>query len=463
MVRSFDKPAVLRLTLAALIVAGAAWLIFRAPPAALEGDQQRYAILGLNLADHGVFSSASYVPDVAPAPSLASAGPLIGAEIAIAALVAPVTKSELICIAADKTGCDLRLSALRVVHLFEIVIFLACLWSIARSILADETLAWLAAGLGLGFREVFKFSNLVMSEPLYLLAYGLFAAVLVKAVVERKGAAWWVLVGLSLGVVVLAKTSAAVLIPTATSILIWDSARRRRSSGASLSAALCLLLASSLVVGAWMARNEVELHSLSLTDPAYLEGTLSHRLAYNRMDWMQWLGGWIYFLPDFGDKAAIALFGKAMMSPLDFGPDGFYHYGYYVLHPQAHALTAPGLATGYLMKTYMLGEPIKFAAVTALLTWRGIFVGGYLGIAGMVALVVALWRMPAHQRDPLALLAVLGFTLALANGALSVSLTRYNLALIPVYAVSLAWALGQLRSLANGGRRFSTRVEMMPS
>ena len=53
-----------------------------------------------------------------------------------------------------------------------------------------------------------------MSEPLYLIAYGLFAAVLVKAFVERKGAAWWVVVGLSLGLVVLAKTSAAVLIPS---------------------------------------------------------------------------------------------------------------------------------------------------------------------------------------------------------------------------------------------------------
>jgi hypothetical protein len=270
---------------------------------------------------------------------------------------------------------------------------------------------------------------------------------LVKAFVERNGPAWWVVAGLLLGLVVLAKTSAAVLIPVATAVMIYDWALRRRSLGPPLSAAICLLLASSVVVAAWMARNEVLLHSLSLTDPAYLEGTLSHRLAYNRMDWVQWLGGWIYFLPDFGDKAATALFGQAIMDPLGFGPDGFYHYGYYVLHPQAHALTAPDLATGYLIKTYMLGEPIKFAAVTALLTWRGIFVGGYLGIAGMIALAIALWRMPAHQRDPLALLAVLGFTLALANGALSVSLTRYNLALIPVFAVSLAWMLGQVWSL----------------
>jgi 4-amino-4-deoxy-L-arabinose transferase-like glycosyltransferase len=444
--QSFDKRPVLRLTLAALLLVSAAFLVFRASPADLEGDQQRYAILGLNLADHGVFSSASYAPEATPAPSLAWSGPLIAGEVALAALLDPATKDQLVCIATGKQGCALRLPALRLLHLCEILVFLACLWTIGHSILADEALAWLTAALGLAFREVIEFSNLVMSEPLYLMAYGLFAAVLVMALVERKGPAWWILTGLLLGLVVLAKTSAAVLVPIAAALLIIDGARRR-ALAPSVFAALCLLLASSVVVAAWMARSEALFHTLSLTDPVYLEGTLSHRLAFDRMSWMQWVGGWLYYLPDFGDNAAAALFGEATVKPLGFGPDGFYHYGYYVLHPQAHAFTAPALATGYLVKTYMLGEPAKFAAVTALLMWRGIFVGGYLGIAGLIALVIALWRMPARQRDPVALLATLGFALALANGALSVSITRYNLALIPVYTVSLAWLLGQIWSL----------------
>jgi hypothetical protein len=292
-----------------------------------------------------------------------------------------------------------------------------------------------------------------MTEPLYLLAYGLFAAVLVKAFAECKGPAWWVLTGVLLGMVVLAKTSAAVLVPIAAVMVVLNAVRCRRPLVASFLAALCLVLASSLVVAAWMARSEALFHGLSLTDPVYLEASLSHRLAYNRMSLIQWLGGWLYFLPDFGDNAAAALFGEATMKPLGFGPDGFYHYGYYVLHPQARALTAPALATGYLVKTYMLGEPVKFAAVTALLTWRGIFIGRILGMVGLIAVCLALWRMPARQRDPLAVLATLGFALAAANGALSVSLARNNLALIPVYAVSLAWLAGQIWSVVFARRR----------
>ena len=138
---------------------------------------------------------------------------------------------------------------------------------------------------------------------------------------------------------------------------------------------------------------------------------------------------------------------RAALERLSFGPGGFYDYGVYVLLPHAHALTAPEFATGYLAKTYVLGEPVKFIAVSALLTWRGIFVGRYLGLAGLFALVAALWWMPPRQRDPLALLAILGFALAVVHGALSVSIPRYNLALIPVYALSLAWALGWLWSL----------------
>ena len=127
------------------------------------------------------------------------------------------------------------------------------------------------------------------------------------------------------------------------------------------------------------------------------------------MSWLEWLGGWVYYLPDFGDDLAKTLFGKETLEGLGWGPQSYYEYGAHVLHPEAHARTAPDVATGYLIKTYVLGDPLKFSAVTALLIWRGIFVGRYLGLLGLVATVIALWRMPPRQRDPLALLAFIGF------------------------------------------------------
>src|SRR3954468_18762455 len=100
---------VLRVALALVLAASAAFLVFSARPAGLEGDQQCYATLGLNLVDHGVFSSAPYAPEATPAPSLAWAGPLVAGEIALAAWLDPATKDQLVCIAANKQGCDLRL------------------------------------------------------------------------------------------------------------------------------------------------------------------------------------------------------------------------------------------------------------------------------------------------------------------------------------------------------------------
>jgi hypothetical protein len=443
-VAGHGRPAILRLALAACLAVTAAVLVFRAPPAVLEGDQPRYATLGLNLADHGVFSDASYAPGAQPAPSLAWAGPLVAVEIGFAAALDRGTHDALVCMASRTKGCDLRLPALRIVHLGEILVFLACLWWIAYLILGSELQAWLAAALGLGFREVFDFANLVMTEPLYLMAYSLFAAILVTAYVDRKGPAWWVATGLLLGAVVLVKTAALVLVVGLPVLLILEAALRKAPMSKALISALCVFVAAGVVVAAWMARSAILFDNLSMTAPAYLEATFSHRLAYNRMTWLEWLGGWLYYLPDFGDNAVRGLFGPTALQSLGFGPEGYYEYGARVLHPHVHALTAPNFATGYLFRTYVLGEPVKYTAVSALLLWRGIFVGRYLGLVGLLALAAALWLMPPRERAPLALLAILGFAIAAAHAALSICIPRYNLALIPVYAVSLAWALGWL-------------------
>jgi 4-amino-4-deoxy-L-arabinose transferase-like glycosyltransferase len=197
-----------------------------------------------------------------------------------------------------------------------------------------------------------------MTEPLYLMAYSAFAAVFVKAVTARKGLAWWSLAGVLLGLVVLVKPSAAVLVPLSGVAILAAAYVRSEPLRPALLSVLCLAAAASVIVGAWIARSEALFGTASLADPVYLEASLSHRLAYDRMSWTEWLGGWLYFLPDFGDDAAAALFGKTTLNALGFGSDGYYHYGYYVLHPKAHALTAPALATGYLVKTYMLGDPV---------------------------------------------------------------------------------------------------------
>jgi hypothetical protein len=278
---------------------------------------------------------------------------------------------------------------------------------------------------------------MVLTEPLYLVTYGLFAAAVVVGYVERKGAAWWALVGALLGLAALARPTLMAIVPLLPALLIVEPIVRKEPLRPAVIRSLCVLLVAIAVVGVWTARSATLFGSLALTDPAYLQATISDRIAYDRMSWLEWLGGWIYYLPDFGDDLVRAIFGKQALTPLAWGPESYYQYGLHVLYPEALAHTAPG-ATGFLLK-HVLSDPLKFTAVTALLIWRGIFVGRYLGLVGLPATVVALWLMPPRQRDPLTLLALLGFGIAAVYGVLSVSITRFNLALIPVYSVSLVW------------------------
>ena len=223
----------LRLTLAACLVALAAFFVFKRPPpeTGSDTDQPRYATLGLNLADHGVFSAEAYASSAKPSPSLAWAGPLIAPELALVARIDQETKDALVCIASASPKCDTRLPVLRFVHLVEILVFLASLWWIGFSILRNEWQAWLVAFLGLGFREVFEFSNMVMTEPLYLMTYGLFAGSMVAGYVERKGAAWWALVGALLGLTILTKPALIVILPLVPFFLILERIVRKRALG----------------------------------------------------------------------------------------------------------------------------------------------------------------------------------------------------------------------------------------
>jgi 4-amino-4-deoxy-L-arabinose transferase-like glycosyltransferase len=355
------------------------------------------------------------------------------------------TNDALACIASADKHCDMRLPAVRFVHLTEILVFLACVWGLTTLIAQSEFQAWLATAFALAFREVMEFVNVVQPEPLMLATYGLFALTTVAAYMGRIAPRWWALSGFLLGVTALVKPSFAVLIPLLPALLIVDALHRRKRLRDAVLASFWIVLPAGAMIAAWMARSAALFGNYSLTDPIYLEACLSHRLAYNSMTWAEWLGGWLYYLPDFGDDLSSALFGTDTLQRLGFGNTGsYYDYGADVLHAQVHAITAPNPATGYLIETYIVGEPVKFSLVSALLLWRGLFVGRLLGLAGLICTFVVLTAMPAPQRRPLLLLCLLGLAMAATQAALTVSIPRYNLPLIPVYAISLAWATASL-------------------
>ena len=88
-----------------------------------------------------------------------------------------------------------------------------------------------------------------------------------------------------------------------------------------------------------------------------------------------------------------------------------------------------------------LAQPVTYAGVSLLLMWRGIFVGKYLGLAGLISLPFTLSLTDPRTRSCLLAIALPAFAMAAVHAAVSVSIPRYNLALVPVYACSLAWLL----------------------
>lgn len=443
-----------RLLLGLCLVAAAATLVMRRPPFPAGGDQPRYATVALNLADHGVFSAERYHPARRPTPSLAWAGPVIALELAALARLDPATHAALACLAGSAPPpCETRFAGLRLVHLAEILLFLAAVLMIARTILESERLAWVAAGLALAFRETVEFANAVLTEPLYLMVYGLIAAALTRALARERAPRAWAVAGLAVGVGILVKSSLLLAAPLIPAGLVARALWRRDGAGRAIASAAVFSLAALAVVGLWIGRNWLTLGTPAITDPVYLEASLSHRLAYNRMSWAQWLAGWIYYLPDFGDNLGGALFGRDRLAGLGWGKQSFYEYGFHVLHAEARARAAPAIATRYLIETHVLAEPLKFIAVTLLLTWRGLFVGRYLGLAGLVTLPFAMRALAPRPRRLLGVLAGLALALALLHGAVSVSIPRYNLALIPPFAIALAWAVGQAGLMVARRRR----------
>ncbi|WP_430475887.1 hypothetical protein ACQ0MK_10040 [Thalassospira lucentensis] len=212
--------------------------------------------------------------------------------------------------------------------------------------------------------------------------------------------------------------------------------RYRESRLLVLKSAAIFLLAFILVVSPMMVRNVIELGTFSLSDTSYLVSSLSHRLAFNRMSWQEWFIGWIYYLPLSGARV---LFGTEALLPLGWGEQSYYQYGHDTLDALVNnGRTAPE-ARDYLISQYVFAMPVKFIAVSLLLLWRGIFVGHLVGMVAVPSVAAFmlfarnafLWRW--------AYIFLPALFMASVNAALSVSLYRYNLAIIIPYCLAMTW------------------------
>ena len=435
----------LQIALAAAAFAALVFLVFSPRYEPPDGDASRYIVLGANLYQHGVLSNQPFHVETAPAPALPVGGPLTAFELALAMAADPVTRRSFVCFLTGG-DCPFEFPGLRALHVVELALFLAALGWITLRVTGRTHIAWLAVATALVCRELTFDAKLVLTEPLFLAAVGGFLAGWL-AVWERPESLFrGALLGFALAATILVKPVFQAIVPL--TVLFYAAAALAPGRGPGIrrilpAGALCLTVCLATLAPFYLYFHAC-CGTAALADPSLLEAALSHRVAYNAMSPREWLAGWIYYLPDFGDVLAPALFPDLAPFRLGWGDQSYYVHGRDVLHLQARAHTAPDPATSYLIETHVLAHPLWHAATSALLLWRGLFVGKLWGLIALPFLVAYPLIPSAPNRLAFVVLLLPILAVAAIQAGLSVSISRYNLALILPMSLSFAWCLTAL-------------------
>lgn len=445
-----------RLVLAATAFLTLVFLVFSKPYEMPHGDESRYIIIGANLYQHGAISNQAYDPKAKPAPDLPVGGPLTAIELAAVMAIDSVTRQTFECVLTSP-DCTVAFPGLRALHVIEIALFLGALWWIALKLTGRELVAWISLGVALICKDLTFDAKRVLTEPLFLASVGAFLAAWLAVWSRPHSLVRAVCLGLGLAATILVKPAFQAIIPLVLlgyglALLLPGIARSWREI---VPSATVFLVACFAALAPFLFYFQNCCGAFTLSDPSLLEAALSHRVAYNAMGLREWLAGWIYFLPDFGDNLAPALFPDVTPIRLGWEQHSYYMHGREVLHAEARAITAPEPATNYLIRTYVLGDWLWHGATSALLFWRGLFVGKLWGLIALPFFVAYPFIAAAPNRLKYLILVVPVLAIAGLQSGISVSIPRYNLALIAPMSIAFAWSVTALAEwiLARTGLR----------
>jgi len=384
-------------------------------------------------------------------------GPGYPAFLSLFAVADPVLNATLRCLVDPSAACGLdgltRLFAVQgcLAALSTFFVFLA-----AGRLTGDRRAAWLALVLVLATKMNAGYASQVLTEALAFFFLFLFAWLLsLVATADRPTWPAAALAGLALAATVLVRPSYGLLVYfMAAALFLWALWPRRLGPVRAAGLAGAFTGGAFVMLAPWVARNAVVAGIAAITAGTN-ESVLIERLAYNAMTWREWAVSFVYWMPDFGDDLAKALFPRDAYIRLSwYDPGSFYSMG-----RGDHARTlreaawASGDAFGYLVRNHLLDDLPKHVMVTLALAWRGMWAGKYLGVAGAVLLPVCVWVLARRGRAASLLLWSLPSVFMLGLYAFAtVNVVRYNDPLIALYALSVAVVLVYLADRLRAGR-----------
>jgi hypothetical protein len=305
---------------------------------------------------------------------------------------------------------------------------------------SSSLIAWLTLALALPTAPLLLRSvNYLMTEMTCLLLTTAATLCAVQVVQSPRPCRWAVIGGALLALAALTRPAFLYLL-IAAALAGGAAVLRRRAHWPALAA---FIAASVLLLAPWFLRNALVLGRPALTF-GYASHTLVQRIAFDAMNGREYGMAYVCWLPD-GTALGRAIAGPGACDRFGWDdPRSFYLIG------QRHLLDQTLAAAGgyahhmqYLLHTYIFAMPVWHILVSIPLALRGAYVAHWWGF---ILLAVCLWQTGlAVRRANWAFLAVAlpaWFMLAL-NAAVAVNQVRYNLMLIPPYALAGAMALGQ--------------------
>ena len=159
-------------------------------------------------------------------------------------------------------------------------------------------------------------------------------------------------------------------------------------------------------------------------------------MAYEAMTPREWVAQFMYALPGFGPALARDVMPDAVPRlGWEERPDTFYMVGNTTMQTALKAAEPdPARQVTYLLRRYVVADPLRFAAVTVAMAWKALWVRKYFSLVAVPCFAVLVWQA-MRRRDAVLLAFVLPpLFVLLLHAATTVSTPRYSLMMIPAYA-----------------------------
>ena len=446
MLRRFEIPLFLLLFAALLMILQ----IRESKPYEFEGDDLRYIYYASSIYKHGVFGLSKPGEETrAPAPGNANA-PFYPALIAGWMLLDQPFAETVVCLREQghRSGCDLNFEKFFMAQNILALFSLFLIYLTALRLTRDKRTAWLAAFLAV-VSGVFTDMTLTFMTEILLLP-GCFALVyLCLLFYQEKKLRYALFIGLALGFLTMTRPSYLYLFYAF--IVFFGVAAALKKDKASVLGMLAMIAAFIVFVSPWAMRNKVQFDTFALTTGGYAENVLVERTNYNQMSWPEVGVAMIYWLPDFGDSIAPKLFPLDLYDKLGWKDGTYYSQRYQRVGILEEELGSRDKIVGHLIRHEVLTP--KHIAVSIPLAMRGSLIAKYWGLIGFVLFIAHfIYSIRRGEYGLLIMSLPLWFMVAFHAGV-SVSIPRYNLALMIIYAISMGSALNSLG--ASVGKKIS--------